>query len=156
MDDFFSSPSKQAKKIFSQEKKIKKPKKKSVIKKNENFFSCFCFFCFSFFPSTFFLYFSPLFHFWNVCVISRKCFNRIWLEFVSSIRLERFLESSIKKKIEREKKTKHFALSITLPLKNRSSAVVYLITARVRQKNIFLSFKKTKRVQEKNANKKKS
>ena len=119
MDDFFSSPSKQAKKIFSQEKKNQKTQKKICDKKNENFFSCFCFFCFSFFPSTFFLYFSPLFHFWNVCVISRKCFNRIWLEFVSSIRLERFLESSIKKKNRKGKEDKTFR-SVNYPPSQKS------------------------------------
>ena len=120
MDDFFSSPSKQAKKIFSQEKKIKKPKKKICDKKKrELFFPVFVFFCFSFFPSTFFLYFSPLFHFWNVCVISRKCFNRIWLEFVSSIRLERFLESSIKKKNRKGKEDKTFR-SVNYPPSQKS------------------------------------
>jgi len=119
MDDFFSSPSKQAKKIFSQEKKIKKPKKKSVIKKTRTFFSCFCFFCFSFFPSTFFLYFSPLFHFWNVCVISRKCFNRIWLEFVSSIRLERFFRVINQKKNRKGKEDKTFR-SVNYPPSQKS------------------------------------
>lgn len=103
---FFSSPSK----IFSQEKKSKNPKK-ICDKKNENFFFCFCFSVFSplFFSyyKKIFLYFFPLFHFWNVCVIS-SCFNRTWLEFVS-IRLEQFFR--VIKKILKGKKRrqKHFS-----------------------------------------------
>ena len=152
---FFSSPSK----FLVKKKKIKKPKKKSVIKKNENFFFCFCFSLFfsSFSSPNFSVLFSPspLFHFWNVCVIS-SCFNRTWLEFVS-IRLEQFFRVIRKKREEKKTKTFLFALSIPSLKKKlyRSSAVVYLnYCTSASKKTFFCHLKKTKRVQEKNANKK--
>ena len=153
---FFSSPSK----IFSQEKKSKNPKK-ICDKKNENFFFCFCFSVFSplFFSyyKKIFLYFFPLFHFWNVCVIS-SCFNRTWLEFVS-IRLEQFFR--VIKKILKGKKRrqKHFSSLCQYPpwKKNCIPLVCCCISKLLHEcvkKTFFCHLKKTKRVQEKNANKK--
>lgn len=106
LEDFFQVPPK-----FLVKKKNQKTQKKSVIKKTKTFFFCFCFSVFSplFFSyyKKIFLYFFPLFHFWNVCVIS-SCFNRTWLEFVS-IRLEQFFR--VIKKILKGKKRrqKHFS-----------------------------------------------
>lgn len=106
LEDFFQVPPK-----FLVKKKNQKTQKKSVIKRTKTFFFCFCFSVFSplFFSyyKKIFLYFFPLFHFWNVCVIS-SCFNRTWLEFVS-IRLEQFFR--VIKKILKGKKRrqKHFS-----------------------------------------------
>ena len=106
LEDFFQVPPK-----FLVKKKKSKNPKKICDKKNENFFFLFLFFCFfsPFFSyyKKIFLYFFPLFHFWNVCVIS-SCFNRTWLEFVS-IRLEQFFR--VIKKILKGKKRrqKHFS-----------------------------------------------
>ena len=106
--------------IFSQEKKNQKTQKKICDKKKRELFFCFCFSLFfsSFSPPNFSVLFSPspLFHFWNVCVIS-SCFNRTWLEFVS-IRLEQFFRVIRKKREEKKTKTFLFALSIPSLKKN--------------------------------------
>ena len=133
--------------IFSQEKKNQKTQKKSVIKKTRTFFLFLFFSVFSsFFPPNFSVLFSPspLFHFWNVCVIS-SCFNRTWLEFVS-IRLEQFFR--VIKKILKGKKRrqKHFSsLCQYPPWKKTVSLVCCCISKLLHEcvkKNIFLSFKK--------------